>query len=446
MVAVPAEEPGELLLRGLTNGHHAVAAVDPLEKKFLQLLLACRDGRGMLDDPHAPPAIRPAKRLPHLGHRVDAERFEPAAALGDQFRDLKVDQFVEHGAALLHGVELFQRAVAVANPRRGVGHERQLDQFLERHEPQFDRVVGIVRVVGDRVGGIDHLRFEERCGSRAVFFSRGLGFEHLAGEIQPGKVWVTGFEKLHNPQRLGVVVEAPCTREQIVERVFAGMPERRVADVVPERQRLDEILVERQRPRERAGDARDLERVGEAAAVVVAMVAGEDLRLVGQPAERGRMDDPVAVALVWAAEEMQRLGMNAAGRVGGMHRPGGEEERFAALPIGGGHRRASVRWPTSCSQRASSACGKTRTPAVVGMKFTSPCHRGTMCQWRWPGSPAPATEPRLRPMLNPCACIESSMCRHQRARPCCRSSSSSAERAASVARWSSGATSRWPLE
>ncbi|MFM8704233.1 MAG: hypothetical protein ACKOHG_10300 [Planctomycetia bacterium] len=101
-----------------------------------------------------------------------------------------------------------------------------------------------------------------------------------------------------------------------------------------------------------------------------------------------------------------------------MHRPGRQQGRLAALPVGGQQRPDSLAAATSCSQSASSACGKTRTPAVVGMKFTSPCQRGTMCQWRWPGSPAPATDPRFNPMLNPCACIDDSMMPHQRVSPC----------------------------
>ena len=36
------------------------------------------------------------------------------------------------------------------------------------------------------------------------------------------------------------------------------------------------------------------------------------------------------------------------------------------------------------------------------MKFVSPSQRGTTCQWRCPGSPAPAAFPWFRPILYPC--------------------------------------------
>ena len=49
----------------------------------------------------------------------------------------------------------------------------------------------------------------------------------------------------------------------------------------------------------------------------------------------------------------------------------------------------------------SSACGMTFVAATIDMKFVSPFQRGTMCQCRWPGSPAPATRPTFKPMLKP---------------------------------------------
>ena len=85
--------------------------------------------------------------------------------------------------------------------------------------------------------------------------------------------------------------------QRVVERVLARVAERRVPHVVPEADRLDEILVQPQRPGDDARDRRRLERVGHARAVVVAGRVDEDLRLPLQAAERLRVDDPVAVAL-----------------------------------------------------------------------------------------------------------------------------------------------------
>ena len=133
------------------------------------------------------------------------------------------------------------------------------------------------------------------------------------------------------------------------------------------------------------------------------------------------MYDAVAIAVKRPSVGMRRLRVLAAGRVGTVHRVGGKQRRFA------GHdqvvdrrqclRLTMVRLPprlareavsepfhrTSNSQAASSDWGITSTPPMTGMKFVSPLQRGTMCQCRWPGTPAPATWPRFKPTLKPCS-------------------------------------------
>ena len=118
------------------------------------------------------------------------------------------------------------------------------------------------------------------------------------------------IERARDAQRLLVVAKA--TAESLlhgdVERVLARMPERRVAHVVPEADRLDEILVQPERPRDDARDRRRLERVGHPRAVVVALGVDEDLRLPLQPPERLRVDDAVAIALELGANLARILG------------------------------------------------------------------------------------------------------------------------------------------
>ncbi len=89
------------------------------------------------------------------------------------------------------------------------------------------------------------------------------------------------------------------------------MAERRMAEIVGERQRLGQVLVEAERARQRARDLRHFERVGEPRAVVIALVEDEDLRLVLEPAEGGRMDDAVAVAPEGVRVGARRLGVQA---------------------------------------------------------------------------------------------------------------------------------------
>jgi hypothetical protein len=85
---------------------------------------------------------------------------------------------------------------------------------------------------------------------------------HLPREVEPAPV---PLEPLDNPQRVLVVAEAAAAAlpQHGVERLLAGVPERRMPEVVAEPDRLDEILVQLQRAGDAAGDARRLERVRE---------------------------------------------------------------------------------------------------------------------------------------------------------------------------------------
>src|SRR5665647_3700429 len=80
-----------------------------------------------------------------------------------------------------------------------------------------------------------------------------------------------------------------------------------MAEIVRQRQRLGEVLVGPERARQRAGDLRDFQRMGEPRAVVVALVIDEHLRLIGEPPEGGGMDDAVAVAPEHVAGRADRL-------------------------------------------------------------------------------------------------------------------------------------------
>ena len=84
-------------------------------------------------------------------------------------------------------------------------------------------------------------------------------------------------------------------------------PNGRVAEVVAERDGLGEVLVEAQGPGARARDLRDVERVGEPHAVVVALGRQEHLGLVLEPAERLGMHDAIAVALEHGADAVVGL-------------------------------------------------------------------------------------------------------------------------------------------
>ena len=102
------------------------------------------------------------------------------------------------------------------------------------------------------------------------------------------------------------------------------MTERRMTEIVCERQGFREVLIEPKRARQRAGNLDDFQRVRQPRAVMVAFVIDEDLRLVGKPPEGRGMDDPVTVAPESIACRADRLGVEPAAtlrRIGGINCP-----------------------------------------------------------------------------------------------------------------------------
>ena len=87
-----------------------------------------------------------------------------------------------------------------------------------------------------------------------------------------------------------------------MQRILARVTERRVAEIMRERDRLCQLLVQAQGARDRPSDLRHLDRVGQAGAEIIAFVFDKDLRLVFQPPKRARMDDAVTVPLERGAE------------------------------------------------------------------------------------------------------------------------------------------------
>ena len=216
-------------------------------------------------------------------------------------------------------------------------------------EPVPHRVVDVVVDVRDAIDQPHDLPLE-RLGL-ALARVREDAVADLVGEV----------ERARDAKRLLVVAEAAieALRHGRVERVLARMPERRVTHVVPEPDRLDEVLVQPQRPRDDARDRRRLERVGHPRAVVVALGVDEDLRLSLQPPERLRVDDAVAVALELRADCAPILGKLATARLERAH--GERRQELLArtdrlLEAHGGQRRGTrcgIAAPTKSAANAS---------------------------------------------------------------------------------------------
>ena len=226
--------------------------------------------------------------------------------------------------------------------RAGRAEQRDLrrGQVLGAQDPGAQGVVDVVVDVGDAVDEADDPPLQRRRLGRA-----GVVEDAVADRRRQVEAVAVALQHLDHPQRVLVVLEAAPRADPpdaAVEGVLAGVPERRMAEVVAEPDRLGQVLVQPQRAGDGAGDPAGLERVAQPRPVVVPLGSDEDLGLVLQPAEGLRVDDPVAVALERRAQRTVRLGRGALGRIG----PGrvrGEELLLPGLDAvleceGGGHR------------------------------------------------------------------------------------------------------------
>ncbi len=182
-------------------------------------------------------------------------------------------------------------------------------------------------VVRDFVGEVRELRFEpglvardealadvaerERILVRAMLQDAFAAFE---AQVQTVEIRVMLLELVDDAQALQVVLEAAEIEHALVERILARMAERRVAEVVREAYRLGQRFVELERARDRARDLRDLERMGQARPIQIALVVDEHLGLVDEAAERRRVHDAIAVSLIFGSICGLGLGVAPAAR------------------------------------------------------------------------------------------------------------------------------------
>ena len=234
-----------------------------------------------------------------------------------------------HDVARLRGRldEVVDERVDPARAGRAEHGDLLARQVVRREDPGANRVVDVVVDVRDAVDDADDLPLE-----RLRLVGAGVLEDPVADlprQVQPAAV---ALQPLDDAERVLVVAEAAAAAlaHQLVERLLAGVAERRVAEVVAEPDRLDEILVQLQRPADAARDPGGLERVRQPRPEMVALGIDEHLRLEAQAAERLRVDDPVAVALERRPQPAFLLGQVASPRLVGAD---GERRQPALLVL-----------------------------------------------------------------------------------------------------------------
>ena len=167
---------------------------------------------------------------------------------------------------------------------------------------EVDRIVEVVTVISDLICQVRDLRLER---AHLVFLQ---AFPHFESQIQSGKFRIRVLEQFNNAQTLAVVLEATVFAHAFRQHFFAGMSERRVAEIMRQSDGLGQILVQAQGPRDGATDRGDLDRVSQSRAQMVPGAVEKNLRLVFQAAKSARMNDAGAITLKFGAIGVTRLG------------------------------------------------------------------------------------------------------------------------------------------
>ena len=164
-----------------------------------------------------------------------------------------------------------------------------------------------------------------RIAQRAVVFDQPL--QRLPRQVQPVPAGVAALQQGHDSQALSVVIEPAERLHDDIQCVLAGVAERRMAQIMGQRQRLGQVLVQPQSASNGAGDLRDLNTVGQPGAVEIALVVDENLCLILEFPKRRAVDDAVAVALPGGSGFRLRLVVQPPARRGNGDRVSGQRGR-----------------------------------------------------------------------------------------------------------------------
>src|SRR5215471_12805501 len=97
------------------------------------------------------------------------------------------------------------------------------------------------------------------------------------------------------------MLEAAVFAHAFGQHLFAGMPERRMPEVVRKRNGFGQVFIKAQGPRDGAANRCDFDGVGEPRAQMIAGAVEENLSLVLETTKRARVNNPGTIALELSA-------------------------------------------------------------------------------------------------------------------------------------------------
>ena len=162
--------------------------------------------------------------------------------------------------------------------------------LLFGEEPCPHGVIHIVVQICYFVREPDDLTLQRRRGTAHLVIEDSV--PDLPAQIQSLAV---PFQDIHDPEALLIVFETKGT--YTVERPFTAMAEGRVAQIMTQRNGLDQILVEAEGFRDRPGILGHFQRVGQTGPVMVACRRQKNLSLILEPSKRFAVQDSVPVPL-----------------------------------------------------------------------------------------------------------------------------------------------------
>jgi hypothetical protein len=140
-------------------------------------------------------------------------------------------------------------------------------------------------------------------------------FPHLECQIQSPERSVAQLEILDDAQSVQVVIKRiAMLAHDAVERLFAGVPEWRMADIVRQSQRFHEVNIQPKLTADSARNLRHFDRVGKAISKVIGVTAGKNLGLVFQTAKSAGVDYAIPVPFEIIPVGMLGLGITASAR------------------------------------------------------------------------------------------------------------------------------------